>query len=534
MAAPLPLTLSGSCCAPVCSDQSTSNIPGPKGDPGANGTNGNNGISAFTTTTATFTQPAVGSDVSVAVADSRWCVVGEVIFVGVGGYYLCDGKADDTHVTLKNLGYTGNAAPATNVTSPQGVSPGGIKGTDGASGSNTLNNLSPTTTKGDIIVDNGVNSPLASDVRLAVGTDGQALVANATQPTGLKYTTIAPNAAPDNGVPRFDGTSGTPVPIQSSLVILTDEGSFQSTGSGGNARGTKATDLQVDRGANTQVASGNNSFIGGGFGNTASGTNSVVTAGSSNIASAGTASVSGGINNTASGVASAVAGGTGNSATNLEAFVGGGANNLASGSLASVCAGSGNVSSNNDTFVGGGIGNTASGVQSSVLAGASNTASAAYSTVQGGKEALANKYGQVAHASGKFAVAGDAQTSALLFRNATTDATPTELFLDGSTQRAVLGTNTLWGFDGQVIGRTDAGVCAVYGVRGGIKNNAGVCTLVGTPTVDAPVADGGWPGGAAVAIQADAVNLSLQIICTGDVATNVRWLGRITLAEVSY
>lgn len=58
--------------------------------------------------------------------------------------------------------------------------------TSGGTGANTaivgFNNLSPTTTKGDLIVSDGTN-----DVRLAAGTDGYVLSSDSTQVSGLRW-----------------------------------------------------------------------------------------------------------------------------------------------------------------------------------------------------------------------------------------------------------------------------------------------------------------------------------------------------------
>ena len=69
-------------------------------------------------------------------------------------------------------------------------------------------------------------------------------------------------------------------------------------------------------------------------------------------------------------------------------------------------------------------------------------------------------YGQQAHASGRFTSTGDAQAHELIWRNLATGTSPTELFLDGSSIRAVLpATNTIWR------GIIDiAAVCTVAGV----------------------------------------------------------------------
>lgn len=58
--------------------------------------------------------------------------------------------------------------------------------TDGGTGAGTstaaFDNLSPTTTKGDVIVSNGTNN-----VRQAVGADGEVIVADSTQASGIKW-----------------------------------------------------------------------------------------------------------------------------------------------------------------------------------------------------------------------------------------------------------------------------------------------------------------------------------------------------------
>lgn len=178
----------GDCCTP-CTTPSVQQVPGPQGPAGANGTNGTDGINAFTTTSAPFNMPNSGNSVTVAVGDAAWMVGGQIVFVETAGFMQVTGVVGN-NVTFKNLGYTGNAAGGTIIPSASHVSPGGIIGPTGASGSATLNQLSPTTTKGDLIVDNGANSPNASDVRMAVGSNKQVLHADNTSGTGLSYKTI--------------------------------------------------------------------------------------------------------------------------------------------------------------------------------------------------------------------------------------------------------------------------------------------------------------------------------------------------------
>jgi len=183
----------GDCCN-QCPDSSSSgsSVPGPQGPAGNDGTDGTDGVNAFTLTAASFTQPAVDANTaSILVGDSTWMTVGQVVFVQTGGYYEVISRADATHVVLMNLGYDGNAAPAATINSGAQVSPGGLVGPEGPAGdSDTLNDLSPTTTKGDVMVDNGANAPAASVVRFAVGTNGTRLMADSTQAAGMRYAKV--------------------------------------------------------------------------------------------------------------------------------------------------------------------------------------------------------------------------------------------------------------------------------------------------------------------------------------------------------
>ena len=108
---------------------------GASGAVGTNGTNGVKGASAFTTTTVSFTQPVISSTVSVSVADTSWMVAGQILFVASAGFYQVSSITDSTTVVINNLGYPGSAIAATVITSPQGITPGGLIGATGATGS---------------------------------------------------------------------------------------------------------------------------------------------------------------------------------------------------------------------------------------------------------------------------------------------------------------------------------------------------------------------------------------------------------------
>lgn len=577
-----PLATSASDCCVECPDTPITNVPGPAGADGAAGAAGTNGTNAFTTTTAGYTQPAVAATVSVAVVTSAWAVIGQVVYIQNGGYYTVTAIADSTHITVSNLGYTGNAAPAVVIGSGQKVGPGGLKGVDGVAVGVTLNSISPTTTRGDLLVDNGANSPAASVVRYPVGTNGQIDVADSTQPAGRRAATITPNAATDNVIPRFDASGSTsPTPIQSSGILITDTTAIQTTA--GNARGTSAVDLQPVRTNVTEVASGNNSVISGGLNNTASGAESVVSGGDTNtasntnatvgggnvnVASALSSTVGGGALNTASASYATIAGGRSNIASGLESFVGGGNTNEASGTQAVIGGGELNTSTGNDstvaggrnndstgdkasvgggvdnvasalnTTIAGGSGNTVSAANGSCLGGLSNTVTGERAACLGGATAALNKYGQVGYAATRFAANGDCQTSEVIWSIATTDATANvEMLLDGvgGTQRASIDTGSTWAFHIIGVARRDTGVSISFEVKGAIQNNAGTTALVAAVTA-AVIADG--TGGALTianfVVDADNGNDALRIRVTGIAAQNWRWTAHARLVEVKY
>jgi hypothetical protein len=141
------------------------------------------------------------------------------------------------------------------------------------------------------------------------------------------------------------------------------------TTAGGNKRGTNAVDLQTSRTAATQVASGSNSSILGGFGNTVS---------------SDYATVAGGLSNSATGVGSYIGGGQQNTTNGIRVTIGGGQQNSASLDMSTIGGGLQNTASNVYSTVGGGYFNTASGLRSTVAGGYTNNASGNYSVIAGG------------------------------------------------------------------------------------------------------------------------------------------------------
>jgi hypothetical protein len=134
-------------------------------------------------------------------------------------------------------------------------------------------------------------------------------------------------------------------------------------------------------------------------------------------------------------------------------------------------------------------------------------------------------------ANGRFAENGDAQTAVYVLRGITTDATATELFLDGIRQRMSIPPNGAWTFDILVVASSSGASVDGYQIKGVIKHNAqGLTTFIGTPsatTLGEQVP--GWD----VAAEADNTNDALAIKVTGS-ATTVRWVATVRTVEVIF
>lgn len=241
---------------------------------------------------------------------------------------------------------------------------------------------------------------------------------------------------------------------------------------GGNNRGSRSVDLQLYRTYATQVASGTASVIVGGY------------------------------NNTVSNDYSTIVGGTDNNVSNRYSVIMGGSYSAASGSNSVIVGGSSNISSGN------------------------------YSS-SFGTYTVSNKYGQFAHSSARFAAPGDAQTSELLLRKQTTDATANvELFLDGSSARLTLVNNSILSCYVMITGKTSAAVTGysyhrkVVIARG---TTAASTTLLQLETIGT---DYETNAAADIAITADTTNGSLKITVTGIAATTINWLALVKNIEV--
>jgi hypothetical protein len=141
----------GDCCTPECADEILTQVPGATGAAGADGADGADGSNAFTTLGANYTMPAELGSATVAVADSSWIGLNQILYLAGAGYLQATAIPDATSVTLKNLedaatdAYLTNVAPATVIPSGSKLSPGGLQGPSAAAAGAELlvaNNLS--------------------------------------------------------------------------------------------------------------------------------------------------------------------------------------------------------------------------------------------------------------------------------------------------------------------------------------------------------------------------------------------------------
>lgn len=136
-----------SCCTP-CSGTETVQVPGPTGPTGADGADGQDGVNAYSYVTTQFLMPETvgnpGNTTSIAVSDSSWMAVGQVLYIQNAGYVGVVAIPSTNTITISNLenlvtgAYSDNAVPTTAIPVSSKVSPGGVQGPNGPGGSNAV------------------------------------------------------------------------------------------------------------------------------------------------------------------------------------------------------------------------------------------------------------------------------------------------------------------------------------------------------------------------------------------------------------
>lgn len=216
---------------------------------GAPGEDGLDGVNAFTLTTSDFTMPAMGGSVSVAVGDTSWMAVGQILYVQNAGDMQVAAVTTANLVSLTNLetaggAYSANAAPGTNITSGSKVSPSGRQGQSGATA---------WTAAGDIELDGGSLPRVAiTSARgsLIVNTGDAAAPRNTAFPIGLHTEVLHVNTGLLSKL-QWRGIDLTGV---LSSLLNTLSVAFGGTGSA-NAAGARTNLGAAASGANADITS---------------------------------------------------------------------------------------------------------------------------------------------------------------------------------------------------------------------------------------------------------------------------------------
>ncbi len=343
------------------------------------------------------------------------------------------------------------------------------------------------------------------------GTVGGAAVFTRVGGTAITAVTFAESTASPNATVYVDSitAAGSTTNVDLALVpkgtgALTAQVP-DGTAAGGNKRGQNAVDWQTSgrssgqTGAAEAVASGGNSVLAGGYGNTVNMAYATVGGGHGNLAGNSTAgggatgyytTVAGGKSNQArNGDYATVGGGNGNNAWGFASTVGGGAFNTINSGIqwATISGGNNNIASGYYATVAGGKANSGLAADyTTVSGGFTNTASATVSTVPGGRDALASTYGKLAYASGKSSVQGDAQFGLSVLRGATTNGATGAL--GGSISGATF-TDTTHGSGTFAVGQVLSGTGVTVGTTitalgtGTGANNGGTYTVSPSQTV---------------------------------------------------
>ena len=221
--------------------------------------------------------------------------------------------------------------------------------------------------------------------------------------------------------------------------------------------------------------------------------------------------------------------------------ISGGYGNSIQGSYNTICGGRTNSIelSNGVTYsvICGGVNNTINcSTRSFIGGGYLNTITGDFAAIPGGNAALADKYGQIAHAAGQFTSVGDAQTSILVARKQTTNATPVVLLTNGGSNPSYGGLrileNTTWFFTIKCIARqtNDDYSTASYHIEGIItRDSGGNATIINQSTIYSHEEDLTWD----FVVDADTTYQTLRLTATGATDNNINWVARVELVEVS-
>ncbi len=344
----------------------------------------------------------------------------------------------------------------------------------------------------------------------------------------LMYTPVSGSAPAGGGVTGFTGSQNTSSPnntVNASRLLVSASSTNadfvvqpkgtgaiiaqlpDSTATGGNKRGARAVDLQMQRTLANQVASGSNSF----------------TTGSDNVAS-GSYGTALGYMNTASGTYSTAIG-TGNTCS-ADYAVGLGGSNSVSG-VGAVALGYNNIASSNASIA---LGQqlTSNGSYSVATNFNNDVNSKGYSFVmlRGGR--LQNDY---TFTIGSYrSTTGDGQATIKILHAATTNATPTAMTGSGGSATYAFPSGRNVSVIATIQAMDSSGNGGMF-VRQALFSRTLAAQIGTTQTVGTDIVSGALSG-ISVALAYSSGNLNVNV--TGLGATNIQWLCKLELTELQY
>jgi hypothetical protein len=341
---------------------------------------------------------------------------------------------------------------------------------------------------------------------------------------GLTNWTEAINSAGVNsGLPVVSFTATNAAGTLDAAIVPKGSGGAllgsipNGSSTGGNKRGSGATDWQRARAAAGRIASGFGAVIGGGEDNTSGGDYSTVPGGYLNNVTGNGATGSGDSNTVAGNNATSF--GQSNTVAGAGA-IGIGVSNTAS-SATSIALGNGNIASASNATA---IGDTCSAL-------------AQRSHARGYSSSTRTVIGCKAYASGSLGTLGDAQSGLYVLRSDTSGATPESLTTNnsaaGATNQLILPDDSAFSVTGTITARESGGNAQSWKVEAFIVRGSGAGSVVlvagGTPSVVGTI--GTFAG--TLALTADTTNGGLAITVTGVAATNIKWVAALQTCEVS-
>jgi hypothetical protein len=335
-----------------------------------------------------------------------------------------------------------------------------------------------------------------------------------------------------------------------------------STATGGDKRGANAVDLQTARPASTRVASGSFSVVCGGEGNIANNTHAVAVGGQTSQATGAGSFVGSGFSNSAAGYASVSVGGGSNNVNAQYSVSSGGQFHTINGAFSGVASGYFNqVQADYSAILSGNANQVVlGGAYNAIINGTNNYSGGSYTTIVGrdcrhegfgsdalvvGRYAVSTNWSaphQVYSAS-RFSSSGDCQRMEFMLSRVTTDATATQLTLDGATPYtagAGNATNRVYltygfsssvhVFDGIVMAKLVNGTATkAWRITGGIRWHGSTLTMISSTTTELFSTGSAWT----IAAAADGTNQALLINVTGGASETIRWNAHLQILKVA-